>query len=1236
MEHINFPLLLKDDSVEDTEGGELLAKGRKPMPIGTITERGGKKFRKEANGWVPVKGEGTQKQPEAPTSQSTVSQAPKVTPVRYAPRHVVKGELKYNSGRFDIEINGKIVASTNHSREDADRLLAKKIKEAENDANAHNLPLKEYINRAIAAGGYSNSRKTSEILKRNHAHLIEMAEEQGLPVPSSAKADHPFMAGLPEELNDANQQKTNLFKSADLTKVPKKRKTEVYQMLKGANIIVASIGVKFKKSINFRADSSLKEGDHKSTRATYEGGGGPRRSIALKDITKAETSLMHEIGHAIDYAMAASSEATVTRSEEMAKDQTELGNKFREMLDLVRKSERYTNTESAKHKKYLSSPTEIFARAFEVYSLGKAKSLIVEGKLDKSFVDRYLPDIFLDPKSPRRMELLGQVRDIDAQLMKQNQALRFATDEKQSDHAYDEIVSLKAKRSDLMDQWRSPESLIIPLDKQDEYTAKITELMDFILKNDPLKKSEGDVYDPKADTLHTTKTGVKTRAHPPKILDAHFDKVPGLIDQSQYSPSAKKHLLSLYSAFAKDPDAGSLRSGTTTKAVGDFSELRIRHLHNVLNKHPDYSLEETPGGIKITAARHSQNSPEETTTWHFNGKTLKSVTKNPISGKTRMGSCNYDNLHKTRPILGISDQRRAGLSGLGRVGGSGDPEAQSHQNQGGNAGGSPGASKSSGRSPSHQEDQEIKKGQEPLTKGKKGDWQKEGYTFKYTGGNTHIVHAFDKKGNQVGEYEFAHLTDPYPHLDPLWVSTDKKHQRKGLATGAQLLAEKETGLPIRTANVQSGDGIKFSEAFSNLKKAMHPTEKDRLNNKSDNSFSTIVDHKSQMTNQPDPEYVNFLNDNKPKKGDSIRKYGGISAKAIHNVGENKYMAKPYHKKIESATRSWVKFPILGWATMATRNMLHAAGMGEQAEDVSVHEHEGKPMTVHKFAKNFKNMDQTYNRNSNWPEATQKNARKLAVLDFLSNNVDRHGGNLMLNPDSGDMLAIDHERNFQYQKKKRDVSANLFGHIKVGGEDKPIDYLPSISDRSPEDLSGWWNDHGEKIKQAVYSELEKIKDPYIKNHIKTNFDIRHDHISDYMKHDPYSLLSNDNGGVHIQKERLPRQTVDSIVKNLPQDNLKALGALDKLLAKKRPEKQANSLLDIWKSRVSSMVPEEAGKYFSSNPYHHLENHSYGASFGFLKHISETKNKPLMDEIRKHLESKTFGEYWKDRFDRAEKE
>ena len=83
---------------------------------------------------------------------------------------------------------------------------------------------------------------------------------------------------------------------------------------------------------------------------------------------------------------------------------------------------------------------------------------------------------------------------------------------------------------------------------------------------------------------------------------------------------------------------------------------------------------------------------------------------------------------------------------------------------------------------------------------------------------------------------------------------------------------------------------------------------------------------------------------------------GISAKMVHEIEDdasphdpNIYMAKPYHKKIESGTKSWVKHPILGWATMATKALFNAGKIGHLCEDVSAHEHEGVPLTVHKFA-----------------------------------------------------------------------------------------------------------------------------------------------------------------------------------------------------------------------------------------------------------------------------------------------
>lgn len=114
---------------------------------------------------------------------------------------------------------------------------------------------------------------------------------------------------------------------------------------------------------------------------------------------------------------------------------------------------------------------------------------------------------------------------------------------------------------------------------------------------------------------------------------------------------------------------------------------------------------------------------------------------------------------------------------------------------------------------------------EELDKGAKGDWQKEGYTFKYikpekgpgyrTDMSSHQIEAFDKNNNKVGSYTFFEWHEPESigsfsgkkiKRNPLEVwsaNTQEDHKRKGLASEAYKIIENITGKKVYPGGSQT-------------------------------------------------------------------------------------------------------------------------------------------------------------------------------------------------------------------------------------------------------------------------------------------------------------------------------------------------------------------------------------------------------------------------------------------------
>jgi len=224
-----------------------------------------------------------------------------------------------------------------------------------------------------------------------HQALAYSAHQAGYELGEGTKKDYPLLSGeIPPEVNDAVQARTNMIRSVDLAKTNKDQRFRILQMIKQTNIIMDHMGVRFIRPLHFRVNARLGKRASRAA-ATYWHG---KLSVEIHDFTSDSKSMIHELGHAIDYAMHEGTDST-PRSAAIASD-PELKAKYKEMLELVRSTPYYQWSHKGKmmgqsFSAYLNKPTEVFARAFEVYGLVKAEELIAAGKIDKSYIDNFVP-----------------------------------------------------------------------------------------------------------------------------------------------------------------------------------------------------------------------------------------------------------------------------------------------------------------------------------------------------------------------------------------------------------------------------------------------------------------------------------------------------------------------------------------------------------------------------------------------------------------------------------------------------------------------------------------------------------------------------------------------------------------------------------------------------------------------------------------------------------------------------
>lgn len=251
----------------------------------------------------------------------------------------------------------------------------------------------------------------------------------------------------------------------------------------------------------------------------------------------------------------------------------------------------------------------------------------------------------------------------------------------------------------------------------------------------------------------------------------------------------------------------------------------------------------------------------------------------------------------------------------------------------------------------------------------------------------------------------------------------------------------------------------------------------------------------------------------PKAVDEAKAINGVTRKKVFLArvsGQKdpvKMMVKPYHERVIKRAQHMQKFPIQGWAEMTHQALYHAAGIGNLHQKVHVAEHDMGPghekepalvVSIHPNARSV--WSGGYRRFHGKGESY----RKIAIMDFLSNNHDRHGGNLMYDRDTEEPLAIDHGRSFQYIKPRttKDVDdGDEFMNYHKGTAVNDVEPFLNPDDgqhwhdQQLENLRRyaptfqWWGGVSDDVKKSFHDRLGQIKDPVARAHVKRNFDER---------------------------------------------------------------------------------------------------------------------------------------------------
>jgi hypothetical protein len=336
-----------------------------------------------------------------------------------------------------------------------------------------------------------------------------------------------------------------------------------------------------------------------------------------------------------------------------------------------------------------------------------------------------------------------------------------------------------------------------------------------------------------------------------------------------------------------------------------------------------------------------------------------------------------------------------------------------------------------------------------------------------------------------------------------------------------------------------------------LRKSLHPDDFTGIINETTPEGHAVVDHLPDLSAHPPSHdarvqhYNQAIADQSPLVRKTPISLTGITAKAVLSLpradsipAADRYIIKPYHEVINPKATFWQHHPIQGWAEMSNQALWHAAGMGAMHQKVHVSEHhmgpgrEKEPAIVIKMENgaDFAN----HLTPSHYSLAMHDELPKIAAMDFLSNNLDRHQANLMFLPagardDKGQLvrnriLAIDHGRSFQYHASNKGapkvVHDPFLGTLPVDEEtrkdyeregkasDNLVNYIAAKGIREFDNwgtmygkrsivgphhlfpvIARWWPGVRDNVVQAMNQRLGGLREPQMREHILKNFNER---------------------------------------------------------------------------------------------------------------------------------------------------
>lgn len=501
-----------------------------------------------------------------------------------------------NSGAHKMGLEDFIAHGTNMKRQELYNMNVRPGPNGEEPSDERKKEIATSVDKYMAR----SKRSITKDLKARHKIHVDAALNAGMDVSPEALKEYPGLGGtdLPQEIDPELNKQTNLVKALDFGKSSEKIKKEFAGHINDCNKLVGSMGIKFKSPLTFKATNLSSLG--KRTRGVYQNGS---KTIELKDKSAAAKTIMHEIGHALDYAMGERELGNRGRHGEAMSiiklkpdEATDVHKLYGELHDIVTQSDLYQQTakRDRSHFKYLSTPTEIFARAFEVYALHKAEEI----GMPKEFIDTFMPDVF----KTTNQEIAKIREDID-KVVKE-----MGKDDGKADERNKRYSELRAELKKKTEEDGGEFFTIVPKEKQEEYKKKVADIMGRILTQDQIRKAmeEIDLNEALQKSFKPLPVGTIRDWHGVKYIkhgDGHWMPVPKGNQGGQAEPQKTQAQPAAEEQPKAEPKekAGPLDHLKPQKGMGGQVKVHSKDL--------DAALKDGP--ISIISAGKNPNNAED-------------------------------------------------------------------------------------------------------------------------------------------------------------------------------------------------------------------------------------------------------------------------------------------------------------------------------------------------------------------------------------------------------------------------------------------------------------------------------------------------------------------------------------------------------------------------------------------------------------------------------------------------